>query len=193
MVTEFTQGTVCTSGFCLSAYHLGGTTIDNLINEQIRAKEVRLLGEEGQQLGIFSIQDALAKAEEAEVDLVLIAPKADPPVCRIIDYGKFRYEQVQRQKEARRKQRTVEVKEIRLSPNIDVNDIKTKANNARKFIEKGDKVKVALRFRGREMAHMHENKHILDDFAQMLEDVAVIEKQPKVEGRNMVMFLAKKK
>jgi len=172
---------------------LGGTTIDNLINEQIRAKEVRLLGEEGQQLGIYSIQDALSMAQEAEVDLVLIAPKANPPVCRIIDYGKFRYEQVQRQKEARRKQKTVEIKEIRLSPNIDVNDIKTKANNARKFIEKGDKVKVALRFRGREMAHMHENKHILDDFAAMLEDVAVIEKAPKVEGRNMVMFLAKKK
>ena len=144
-------------------------------------------------MGIFSIQDALAKAEEAEVDLVLIAPKANPPVCRIIDYGKFRYEQVQRAKEARKKQKTVEVKEIRLSPNIDVNDIKTKANNARKFIEKGDKVKVALRFRGREMAHMNESRHILDDFAGMLEDIANIEKAPKVEGRNMVMFLAKKK
>ena len=135
----------------------------------------------------------MAKAEEAEVDLVLIAPKANPPVCRIIDYGKFRYEQVQRAKEARKKQKTVEVKEIRLSPNIDVNDIKTKANNARKFIEKGDKVKVALRFRGREMAHMNESRHILDDFAGMLEDIANIEKAPKVEGRNMVMFLARKK
>ena len=154
---------------------------------------MRLLGEEGQQLGIFSIQEALAKAEEAEVDLVLIAPKAEPPVCRIIDYGKFRYEQLQREKEAKKKQRTVDVKEIRLSPNIDVNDIKTKANNARKFIEKGDKVKVALRFRGREMAHMNESKHILDDFAEMLADVANVDKPPKVEGRNMVMFLTKKK
>lgn len=154
---------------------------------------MRLLGEEGQQLGIFSLQDALAKAEEAEVDLVLIAPKAEPPVCRIIDYGKFRYEQLQREKEAKKKQRTVDVKEIRLSPNIDVNDIKTKANNARKFIEKGDKVKVALRFRGREMAHMNESKHILDDFAEMLADVANVDKPPKVEGRNMVMFLTKKK
>ena len=154
---------------------------------------MRLLGEEGQQLGIFSLQDALAKAEEAEVDLVLIAPKAEPPVCRIIDYGKFRYEQLQREKEAKKKQRTVDVKEIRLSPNIDVNDIKTKANNARKFIEKGDKVKVALRFRGREMAHMNESKHILDDFAEMLADVANVDKPPKVEGRNMVMFLSKKK
>ena len=167
--------------------------IDNLINEQIRAKEVRLLGEEGQQLGIYSIEDALAMAEEAEVDLVLIAPKAQPPVCRIIDYRKFRYMQVQREKEAKKKQKVIEIKEIRLSPNIDVNDIRTKANNARKFIEKGDKVKVALRFRGREMAHMNESKHILDDFAQMLEDVAVVEKPAKVEGRNMVMFLAKKK
>ena len=172
---------------------MGGTIIDNLINEQIHAKEVRLLGEEGQQLGIFSIQEALAMAEEAEVDLVLIAPKAEPPVCRIIDYGKFRYEQIQREKEARKKQKTVDIKEIRLSPNIDVNDIKTKANNARKFIEKGDKVKVALRFRGREMAHMNESKHILDDFAEMLSDVANVDKLPKVEGRNMVMFLAKKK
>ena len=154
---------------------------------------MRLLGEEGQQLGIFSLQDALAKAEEAEVDLVLIAPKAEPPVCRIIDYGKFRYEQLQREKEAKKKQRTVDVKEIRLSPNIDVNDIKTKANNARKFIEKGDKVKVALRFRGREMAHMNESKHILDDFVEMLADVANVDKPPKVEGRNMVMFLTKKK
>ena len=167
--------------------------IDNLINEQIRAKEVRLLGEEGQQLGIFDIQEALAMAEEAEVDLVLIAPKAQPPVCRIIDYGKFRYEQIQREKEARKKQKVIEIKEIRLSPNIDVNDIRTKANNARKFIEKGDKVKVALRFRGREMAHMQESKHVLDDFAEMLEDVAVVDKPPKVEGRNMVMFLTKKK
>ena len=164
-----------------------------MINEKIREKEVRVVTEAGEQLGIMPIAEARAKAEEAGVDLVMIAPNAKPPVCRIIDYGKFRYEQVQRQKEARRKQRTVEVKEIRLSPNIDVNDIKTKANNARKFIEKGDKVKVALRFRGREMAHMHENKHILDDFAQMLEDVATVEKAPKVEGRNMVMFLAKKK
>ena len=180
-------------GFSKSVYHLGGTIIDNLINEQIRAKEVRLLGEEGQQLGIFSLQEALAKADEAEVDLVLIAPKANPPVCRIIDYGKFRYEQIQREKEAKKKQKTVEVKEIRLSPNIDVNDIKTKANNARKFIEKGDKVKVALRFRGREMAHMNESKHILDDFAEMLSDVANVDKLPKVEGRNMVMFLTKKR
>ncbi len=124
---------------------------------------------------------------------MLIAPTANPPVCKIIDFGKFRYEQARKEKEARKKQKTIEIKEIRLSPNIDVNDIKTKANMARKFIEKGDKVKVALRFRGREMAHMQENKHVLDDFAEMLEDIATVDKAPKVEGRNMVMFLTKKK
>ncbi len=170
----------------------GGEIISNLINEQIRDKEVRVIGLEGGQLGVMSIEDALAAAEEAGVDLVLIAPKAEPPVCRIIDYGKFKYEQMRKEKEAKKKQKTIEVKEIRLSPNIDVNDIKTKANMARKFIEKGDKVKVALRFRGREMAHMQEGKHVLDDFSQMLEDIAQVDKAPKVEGRNMVMFLSAK-
>ncbi len=140
----------------------------------------------------MSIDDAMAAAEDAGVDLVLIAPKAEPPVCKIIDYGKFKYEQMRKEKEAKKKQKTIEVKEIRLSPNIDVNDIKTKANMARKFLEKGDKVKVALRFRGREMAHMQEGKHVLDDFSQMLEDIALIDKAPKVEGRNMVMFLTQK-
>lgn len=167
--------------------------INYLINEQIREHEVRLIDENGQQRGVVSIEEARAAADEAGVDLVLIAPTANPPVCKIIDFGKFRYEQARKEKEARKKQKTIEVKEIRLSPNIDVNDIKTKANMARKFIEKGDKVKVALRFRGREMAHMQENKHVLDDFAEMLEDIATVDKAPKVEGRNMVMFLTKKK
>ena len=167
--------------------------INYLINEQIREREVRLIDENGQQRGVVSIDEARAAADEAGVDLVLIAPTAKPPVCKIIDFGKFRYEQTRKEKEARKKQKTIEVKEIRLSPNIDVNDIKTKANMARKFIEKGDKVKVALRFRGREVAHMQENKHVLDDFAEMLEDIATVDKAPKVEGRNMVMFLTKKK
>ena len=123
----------------------------------------------------------------------MIAPKAAPPVCKIIDFGKFRYEQARKEKEAKKKQKVIEVKEIRLSPNIDLNDIKTKANMARKFIEHGDKVKVALRFRGREMAHMQDSKHILDDFAAMMEDIAVVDKAPKVEGRNMVMFLVQKR
>ena len=136
----------------------------------------------------MDIEEARRLAAEAELDLVLIAPKATPPVCKIIDFGKFRYEQARKEKEAKKKQKVIEVKEIRLSPNIDLNDIKTKANMARKFIEHGDKVKVALRFRGREMAHMQDSKHILDDFAEGLADSAVIEKAPKVEGRSMTMF-----
>ena len=162
------------------------------INEQIRDKEVRVIGAEGDQLGVMSIEDALRKAEEAELDLVKIAPNANPPVCRIVDYGKFRYEQLRKQKEARRKQRTVEVKEIRMSPNIDTNDLNTKMSAARKFLEKGNRVKVTIRFRGREMAHMGASTHILIDFAKELEDIAVIDRQPKVEGRTMTMLLSEK-
>ena len=164
-----------------------------LINEQIRDKEVRLIGEDGEQLGIMSSKEALALADEAGLDLVKIAPTAKPPVCKIIDYGKFRYEQTRKEKEAKKKQKIIELKEVRLSPNIDSNDLKTKSASARKFLEKGDKVKVTLRFRGREMAHMNQSKHILDDFAQSLEDVAVIEKPAKVEGRSMTMVLAEKR
>ena len=132
-------------------------------------------------------------AEEAGVDLVKIAPTAKPPVCRIVDYGKFRYEQTRKEKDAKKKQKTMEVKELRLSPNIDTNDLNTKVNAARKFLSKGDKVKITLRFRGREMAHMNNSKHILDDFAEALADVAVVDKAPKVEGRSMTMFLAQKR
>ena len=152
-----------------------------------------MIGENGEQLGIMSSREALQLAEEAGVDLVKIAPTAKPPVCKIVDYGKFRYEQQKREKEAKKKQHIVEVKEIRLSPNVEINDLKTKANNARKFIEKGDKVKVTLRFRGREMAHISSNAHVLDDFAKMLEDIASVVKAPKLEGRNMTMFLEKKR
>ena len=164
-----------------------------MINEQIRDKEIRLIGENGEQLGIMSARDAMKMAEEAGLDLVKIAPTAKPPVCKIVDYGKFKYEQVRKEKEARKKQKTVEVKEIRLSPNIDTNDLNTKVNAARKFLTKGDKVKVTLRFRGREMAHMNTSKHILDDFAQSLSDICVVEKAPKVEGRSMTMFLTEKR
>lgn len=164
-----------------------------MINEQIRDKEVRVVGEDGEQLGIMSVKEALALADEAGVDLVKIAPNAKPPVCRIVDYGKFRYEQTRREKEAKKKQRVIEVKEVRMSPNIDTNDLNTKVNAARKFLEKGDRVKVTLRFRGREMAHMNQSKYILDDFAEALSDVAVVEKPPKVEGRSMTMFLAEKR
>ena len=164
-----------------------------MINEQIRDKEIRLIGENGEQLGIMSSRDAMKMAEVAGLDLVKIAPTAKPPVCKIVDYGKFKYEQVRKEKEARKKQKTVEVKEIRLSPNIDTNDLNTKVNAARKFLTKGDKVKVTLRFRGREMAHMNTSKHILDDFAQSLSDICVVEKAPKVEGRSMTMFLTEKR
>ncbi len=164
-----------------------------MINEQIRDKEVRLIGADGEQLGIVSSKEAQRLAEEAGLDLVKIAPTAKPPVCKIIDYGKYRYEQARKEKEAKKKQKTVELKEIRLSPNIDTNDLNTKINSAKKFIEKGNKVKVTLRFRGREMAHMNQSKYILDDFAEALADVAVVEKAPKVEGRSIGMVLAEKR
>ena len=164
-----------------------------MINEQIRDKEVRVIGENGEQLGVMSAKEAFKLAREAELDLVKIAPTAKPPVCKIIDYGKYKYEQTRKEKEAKKKQKVTEVKEIRLSPNIDANDLNTKANQARKFLSKGDKVKVALRFRGREMAHMGISKQILDDFYSKVEDVAVIEKPAKLEGRNMIMFLGEKR
>ena len=164
-----------------------------MINEQIRDKEIRLIGENGDQLGIMSARDAMKMAKEAELDLVKIAPAAKPPVCKIIDYGKYRYEQARKEKEAKKKQKTIEIKEVRLSPNIDVNDLNTKVGAARKFIEKGNKVKVTLRFRGREMAHMQSSRHILDDFAEQMKDVASVDKPPKIEGRNMTMFLTEKR
>ena len=164
-----------------------------MINGQIRDREVRVIGTDGEQLGVMSSRDAQKLADEAELDLIKIAPKAKPPVCKIMDYGKFRYEQQKREKEAKKKQHVVETKEIRLSPNVEMNDLKTKANNARKFITKGDKVKVTLRFRGREMAHIGSSAHVLDDFAKMLEDIAQVSKAAKLEGRNMTMFLEKKR
>lgn len=164
-----------------------------MINEQIRDREIRLIGEDGEQVGIMSAREAMKIAQEAELDLVKIAPAAKPPVCKIIDYGKYKYEQARKEKEAKKKQKTVEVKEVRLSPNIDTNDLNTKINNAKKFISKGNKVKVTLRFRGREMAHVQQSKHILDDFAETLADVAVVEKPAKMEGRAMSMVLAEKR
>ena len=164
-----------------------------MINEQIRDREIRLIGEDGEQLGIMSAREAMKIAQEAELDLVKIAPAAKPPVCKIIDYGKYKYEQARKEKEAKKKQKTVEVKEVRLSPNIDTNDLNTKINNAKKFISKGNKVKVTLRFRGREMAHVQQSKHILDDFAETLADVAVVEKPAKMEGTAMSMVLAEKR
>ena len=164
-----------------------------MINEKIRAKEVRLIGEEGEQLGIMTSREALDKAREADLDLVMVAPNGKPPVCKIIDYGKYRYELARKEKEAKKKQKTIEIKEIRLSPNIDSNDLNTKLSAARKFLAKGNKVKITLRFRGREMAHMATSRHILDDIAQQLEDIAVVEKPSKQEGRVISMVLTEKK
>ena len=174
-------------------YHGGVIISDLMINGQIRDKEVRVIAENGDQLGVMPVKEAMKLAQEAELDLVKIAPKAQPPVCKIIDYGKYRYELARKEKEAKKKQKTVEVKEVRLSPNIDTNDLNTKINNAKKFISKGNKVKVTLRFRGREMAHVQQSKHILDDFAETLADVAVVEKPAKMEGRAMSMVLAEKR
>ena len=164
-----------------------------MINEQIRDREIRLIGEDGEQLGIMSARDAMKLAREANLDLVKIAPTAKPPVCKIIDYGKYRYEQARKEKEARKKQKSIEVKEVRLSPNIDTNDLNTKVNQARKFVSSGNKVKVAVRFRGRELAHTAVGKTILEDFAQKLSDIAVIDKPAKLEGKSMVMFLVEKR
>ena len=164
-----------------------------MINEQIRDREIRLIGENGEQLGIMSAREAMKIALEAELDLVKIAPTAKPPVCKIIDYGKYRYEMARKEKEATNKQTNSEIKEVRLSPNIDSNDLNTKISAARKFIQKGNKVKVTLRFRGREMAHMNASRHILDDFAKELGDIAVVDKAAKVEGRSITMFLTEKR
>jgi translation initiation factor IF-3 len=164
-----------------------------MINGQIKDKEVRVIGQNGEQIGVMSPKEAMKLAQEAELDLVKIAPKAQPPVCKIVDYGKYRYELARKEKDAKKKQKTVEIKEVRLSPNIETNDLNTKVNNAKKFIAKGNKVKVTLRFRGREMAHMQQSKHILDDFAEMLADVATVEKAPKLEGRAMSMVLTEKR
>lgn len=164
-----------------------------MINEQIRDREVRLIGPDGEQIGVVSSREAQKIADEAGLDLVKIAPNAKPPVCKVIDYGKYRYEMARKDKEAKKKQKTVELKEIRLSPNIDTNDLNTKMNAAKKFLAKGNKVKITLRFRGREMAHMNSSKHILDDFAENLSDIAVVEKAPKIEGRSIGMVLAEKR
>ena len=161
-----------------------------MINEQIRDKEVRVIGEEGQQLGIMSSREAMKIAREAELDLVKIAPMAKPPVCKIMDYGKFRFEQAKREKEARKNQRVVEIKEIRLTPNIDIGDLNTKVKNACRFLKDGDKVKVSVRFRGREVTHSSLGQDLLHRFAELCSECSTVEKQPKLEGRQMLMFLA---
>lgn len=162
---------------------------DFLINEQIHDKEVRVVDAEGEQLGIMSTRDAMAIAEEKKLDLVKIAPTAKPPVCRIMDYSKFRFDQTKKEKEARKKQRTVDLKEIRLSPNIEKHDIEVKTKKAKEFLCHGDKVKVTIRFRGREIGHSQHSVQTLIDFAKSLEEFGVVEKNPKMEGKSMIMFL----
>ena len=162
------------------------------INRQIRAKEVQLIGETGEKLGVVSFQDALSKAEDKNLDLVLVAPNATPPVCKIMNYGKYKFEQAKKEKEAKKKQKVLEVKEIRVTPNIEEHDFGFKAKNARKFIEDGNKVKITVRFRGREVNNSKAGENVLNKFISSLEDVANVEKAPKLEGRNMFTILAKK-
>lgn len=164
-----------------------------IINEDIRKKEIRVISKDGEQLGILSSKEALKIAEEQELDLVMISPNANPPVCKIMDLGKFIYEQSKKEKEAKKKQKVINIKEIRVSLTIEENDIAIKAKKARKFLLDGDKVKVTVRFRGREMELGHIAERILDNFVGKLEDVCVIEKKPKREGRNMTLILGPKK
>ena len=165
---------------------------DHQINEEIRDKEVRLIGVDGEMLGIMSSEEALRIATEQEYDLVKIAPGSNPPVCRIMDYGKYRFEQTKKEKEAKKNQRVIEIKEIRMSPSIDTNDFNTKLKNGQKFLAEGNRLKVSVRFRGREMAHTEIGGVILRDFAAKCADIANLDKAPKLEGRNMSMFLSPK-
>ncbi|MFD2627932.1 translation initiation factor IF-3 [Oceanobacillus kapialis] len=160
------------------------------VNEKIRAREVRLIDSNGDQLGVKSRQEALDIAQTRNLDLVLVAPNAKPPVCRIMDYGKYRFEQQKKEKEARKKQKIINVKEVRFTPGIGDHDFETKLKNARKFLEKGDKVKAAVRFRGRAITHKELGREVLDRFAEEVKDIATIETKPKMEGRNMFMMIA---
>ena len=163
-----------------------------MVNEGIRARELRLIADDGAQLGVMSKQEALQMAEQANLDLVLVAPKAKPPVAKIMDYGKYRFELQKKQREARKKQKVINVKEVRLSPTIDTNDFNTKMNNARKFLAKGDKVKVSIRFKGRAITHKEIGREVLDRFAEETADVASVESKPKMDGRSMFLMLSPK-
>ena len=162
------------------------------LNEEIRDREVRLVGEEGEQLGIMSAKEALDKAMEQSLDLVKISPTAVPPVCKLMDYGKYKFEQQKREKEARKNQHVVEIKEVRMSPGIDVNDFNVKLRNAQKFLGEGDRVKATVRFRGREMAHTDIGRDLLIKFAEQCTEVATLDKDPKLDGRHMSIFLSSK-
>ncbi|HCT97452.1 MAG TPA: translation initiation factor IF-3 [Aerococcus urinaeequi] len=163
---------------------------DMFVNENIRARELRVIDSEGEQLGVLSKDEALDKAEQVELDLVLVSPNAKPPVARIMDYGKYRYEQQRKEREQRQNQKQVSLKEVRLSPTIEQNDFDTKLRQARKFLEKGDKVKASIRFRGRAITHKEIGREVLERFAEELKDVAEIEQRPKMEGRSMFLQMA---
>lgn len=164
-----------------------------LVNEAIRAREVRLIDSDGNQLGIQPLREALRLAQEANLDLVNVAPKAKPPVCRIMDYGKYRYEQSKREKEARKNQKTIQIKEIRFSPSIEEHDVNTKLRNVKKFLSHGDKVKLTIRFRGREITHQDIGRRILNRMAEEVKEIGDVERYPKMEGRHMIMILSPKK
>ena len=166
--------------------------LDHQLNEEIRDKEIRVIGADGAQLGIMSAAQALELADQQELDLVKISPNATPPVCKIMDYSKFCFDQKKREKEAKKNQKVVEIKEIRMSPSIDTNDFNTKVKNAQKFLKEGNRVKVSVRFRGREMAHTNLGEKLLIDFAEGCAEIANMEKNPKLEGRFMAMFLTPK-
>ena len=174
----------------MEVFHIG--KLEHQLNEEIRDKEVRLIGADGAQLGIMSSADAQRLAYEKDLDLVKIAPNATPPVCKIMDYGKFRFEQMKKEKEAKKNQRVVEVKEVRMSPNIDTNDFNVKLKNAQKFLKEGNRVKVTVRFRGREMAHTSIGEVLLKQFGESCAEIATVEKNPKLDGRLMTMFLSPK-
>lgn len=163
-----------------------------MVNEGIRARELRLISDNGDQLGVKTKQEALKMAEDANLDLVLVAPKAKPPVAKIMDYGKYRFELQKKQREARKKQKVVNIKEVRLSPTIDTNDFNTKMKNTRKFLSKGDKVKVSIRFKGRAITHKDIGRDVLNRFAEATEDVATVESKAKMDGRSMFLMLAPK-
>ena len=162
------------------------------INGQIREKEVQLIGANGEKLGVMSTRDALEKAEEENLDLVLVSPNAKPAVCKIMNYGKYKFEQAKKEKEAKKKQKVLEVKELRVTPNIEEHDFEFKSKNARKFLEDGNKVKITVRFKGREVNNSKLGEDVLNKFIENLEDIASVDKKPKLEGRNMFIMLSKK-
>ncbi len=185
---------LCVRAFCFRNFSevLFIANLVHQINDEIHDKEVRLIGDEGEQLGIMSAEEALKIAAEREMDLVKIAPGSNPPVCKIMDYGKYRFEQTKKEKEAKKNQRVIEIKEIRMGPSIGENDFNTKLKNGLKFLADGDRVKVSVRFRGREMAHTEIGAQLLKTFAEKCADISNMDKAPKLEGRNMSMFLSPK-